>query len=304
MDIRHLRVFMKVLEHGNITAAANDLGISQPALSKQLSRLEREFGLSLLERLPRGVQPSEHGKILEHYARSIDANYRSALRHLGSASGREDGEITIGAGFFWLQGPLPRAMARLSGVYPRAKIKIVGGVPEMLIELLLRGELDLVLGPVALAEQRSSRIRTISLIQTDTEILVRKDHPELARAKKSISDLTAMDWVLPEGTYVRNWFDQLFRYHGLVPPIPRIETNDVQCALSIVADSDLATLATSFSPAGQPWSRLTCLNCPELGSVRRTGILMAKDSFTPPLCDRFMEMLCETARDHPHAIAA
>jgi len=130
MDIRHLRLFLTTLEHGNITAAASALGITQPALSKQLARLEEVFGVPLLERLPRGVKTSAQGKILRDHAKSIEASYRSAVRHLGSPGGAEAGEIAVGAGYFWLHGFLPRAVANLVAEQPEARIRIVADVPK------------------------------------------------------------------------------------------------------------------------------------------------------------------------------
>ncbi len=302
VDIRHLRLFLKTLEHGNITSAAADLGMSQPALSKHLSRLEEELEVKLLDRLPRGVQPSHFGKILGDYAKAIDANYRSALRHLDSAKDADRGEIVVGAGFYWLNGLLPEAVAQLASKYPQASVKITAGVPVDLINLLLSGEVDLVFGPVTFADTHKNLIETKSLIQTDTEVLVRKGHPANNGSDKTIEELAELDWVLPAGTFVRRIFDHIFEAHSLAAPKPRVEVNDVSCSLDIVARSDLATIATSVAPSGGAWENLNRLPCSEIATDRETGILKRKHSTIPPLCDKLTQILESLSLRHSRSL--
>ncbi len=304
MDIRHLRLFLKTLEHGNITSAAAELGISQPALSKQLSRLEEEFEVELLERLPRGVRPSAMGKILHDYAKSIDASYRSALRHLESARNDDDEETTIGSGYYWLNGLLPRAVAQLVQDRPGARIRIVAGVPELLTEQLLRGEIDLVFGPVAFREEHHNLIEAKSLVRTDTQILVRKGHPASDGIERSIEDLTHLDWALPRGTFIRKRFDQLFQTFGVAPPVPKVEVNDVSFTLEVVANTDLATLATSVTPLGETWQGFDRIRCANVSGYRETGILRRKHDVMPNLCRELCERLEALCADHVHTVPA
>lgn len=302
MDIRHLRLFLQTLEQGSISGAAAEMGLSQPALSKQLNRLEEELGVELLDRLPRGVQASAHGEILEHYARAIDASYRNALRHLSTHNQREAGEITIGGGYFWLHGLLPKAVGQLTSKYPRARVKIVAGVPEDLIDMLLGGRLDLVLGPISSALPYGDLIKPTRLIRTDTEVLVRKGHPDADGTDKSLSDLAKLDWVLPAGTHVRRRFDQVFNYYGFVPPKPKVEVNDVHCTLDIVSTSNLATLATSFTPMGAQRDGLERIKCSNISNSRETGVLQATSSMVPWLGGQFLDILAELSRNHPNSV--
>lgn len=302
LDIRHLRLFMTVVDHGSITAAAEELGLSQPALSKHLSRLESELETSLLERLPRGVRPSRTGRILFDYAKSIDASYRSALRQIDSATASQVTEITIGSGYFWLNGFLPRAVAALVKQFPDVRVNIVTGVPQSLKERLLRGDIDLIFGPVVLSGGDENLIESESLIRTDSHVLVRQGHPANDGKDKTIKDLLDLKWALPNGTFVRSLFDQLFQSHGVPAPVPIVDVNDVSCSLQIVAESDLATLATSLTPVGQDWSQFEHLHCPALSGFRETGILRRKFGVVPEMAEKLCEELRRTAQEHRHAL--
>ena len=302
MDIRHLRLFMTVIDRGSITAAADDLGLSQPALSKHLSRLEAELETTLLERLPRGVRPTRAGQILFDYAKSIDASYRSALRQNDGAKAAQIAEITVGSGYFWLTGFLPKAVALLVEDHPTVRVTVETGVPTRLKEKLLRGDLDLIFGPVALSGADQNMISSESLIRTDSHVLVRQGHPAQDNRDKTIKDLLDLKWALPNGTFVRSQFDQLFQAHGVPAPIPTVDVNDVSCSLEIVAQSNLATLATSLTPEGAAWSKFDHLKCSALSGFRETGILRRKFGVVPPMAEELCEKLRIVSRNHRDAV--
>ena len=151
MELRQLRLFLKVIEHGNNSAAADSLSMPQPVLSRHIARIEKEFSAKLLNRLPRGVAPNKAGKILQDHASSIDANYRNALRQIAALQSASAGVVNdVGTGQSWLRGPLSAGVARLVAKNPAARIKIVAGATDTLPSRLLRGEFDMILAPVAI----------------------------------------------------------------------------------------------------------------------------------------------------------
>src|SRR5690606_28001624 len=96
MDKRQLRYFSTIVELGSMTHAAQALHISQPALSTHVRHLEDELGVSLLVRGPRGVTPTEHGKLLLKHARSILYQFQQAKQEVISLGEGPSGEVTIG----------------------------------------------------------------------------------------------------------------------------------------------------------------------------------------------------------------
>lgn len=87
VELRHLRYFVAVVEDGTFTVAAERLGMTQPALSRAVRALEREFGSALLRRGPAGVEPTAAGEVLFREAKGIDESVSAALARARRAAG-------------------------------------------------------------------------------------------------------------------------------------------------------------------------------------------------------------------------
>ena len=97
LNLTHLRVFRSVLETNSITEAARQLHISQPAASKQLAELEAHVGVTLLERLPRGVRLTAAGEVLSRHARRLFQEEEAAEAALKALLGLELGQVSLAA---------------------------------------------------------------------------------------------------------------------------------------------------------------------------------------------------------------
>jgi DNA-binding transcriptional LysR family regulator len=97
MELEKLRAFAAVAAHGNVTHAAHALGTSQPAVSKQLADLEAALGVTLFDRLPRGVRLTEAGQLLAGHATQLFAIERTAELELAELRGLRRGSLSVGA---------------------------------------------------------------------------------------------------------------------------------------------------------------------------------------------------------------
>lgn len=283
MDLRHIRMLLNVLECGNISTAAEMMGMNQPALSKMLRRLEGELEVPLFERSARGVEPTIYGETLSHFARAIDANYRSALREIDALRDATVGEVVIGAGGTWRDSVLPDAISGFLASRPRAKVRVEGGSPDKLLDGLVSGALDFILVPDDLAPTLSKDILVDTLIETELVIVARQGHPALAIDDLPIEDLAKMDWVLPSGSFVRTRFDSLFKRHNIVPPIPRVEDNDVHFLFRLVERSDMLSYVTRIR-ASHVLDRLSIVDALAAKERSRSGIMRLRSRHLTPLC--------------------
>jgi DNA-binding transcriptional LysR family regulator len=96
IELRHLRYFVAVAEEGHVTRAAERLGMQQPPLSQQIKALEQALGVPLLHRLPRGVQPTESGRVLLAEARALLAQLDRALETVRRTGRGELGRVAVG----------------------------------------------------------------------------------------------------------------------------------------------------------------------------------------------------------------
>src|ERR1700749_2809218 len=96
-DLRHLRTFAAVAERGSFSAAADALGISQPAVSQQIQALEREVGEPLIDRSGRGARLTERGEVVRRHAVRMLALDEEFLRELQAGDGEPAGSLVVGS---------------------------------------------------------------------------------------------------------------------------------------------------------------------------------------------------------------
>ena len=139
MNLKQLEYFVAIAEEGQITAAARRLHISQPPLSYELRELERELGTQLVQRGPRGVTPTEAGRLLYERARRILAMTAATEREVSSVGKGLTGTLCL-AVCDTAAGLVPSArLASLAALAPDVSMELrEGSVPEVL-DLVLNG---------------------------------------------------------------------------------------------------------------------------------------------------------------------
>ncbi len=95
VELSQLQLFRDVVERGSFSATARALSYSQPAVSQKIAGLERRVGMTLLERTPRGVRPTEAGKVLLGHAEAILSRTNLALTELEAVAGARGGRLRI-----------------------------------------------------------------------------------------------------------------------------------------------------------------------------------------------------------------
>jgi DNA-binding transcriptional LysR family regulator len=138
MNLNHLALFHAVAQAGSFSGGADRLGISQPAVSKQIAELERNLKVRLFDRLPRGIRLTEAGELLAGYARQLFGLAADAERALAELRGLERGRLAVGAsttiGSYWLPGVLAEFHRAYPGIEVSLEIANTGTVQRMLIE--------------------------------------------------------------------------------------------------------------------------------------------------------------------------
>ncbi len=143
MDLRQLRYFAAIAEYGSFSEAAARLRIAQSALSRHTASLEQELGVTLFERLPRGVALTGSGELLFDRAKDILERLETTRREVMAQAALPSGEVVIGTTSTTsriLYGPLAERFAK---DHPNVTLRFVEGVPYLLLEGLDTGRIDL-----------------------------------------------------------------------------------------------------------------------------------------------------------------
>jgi DNA-binding transcriptional LysR family regulator len=152
-EIRHLQVLREVARLGSLSAAAESLAYTQPAVSQQMAALERRAGATLLYRTPRGVRLTDAGSALLRHAEAILAEQTLAERELEAIAGLQGGSVRLAS--FPTAGTalVPAIVSLFSARYPEVVLSVLEAEPEESVPMLRAGELEVaIVGTVSETE--------------------------------------------------------------------------------------------------------------------------------------------------------
>jgi DNA-binding transcriptional LysR family regulator len=238
MELRQLRSFVAVARHGNVTRAAQDLYLTQSALSQQLRRLEESAGVALLRRTPRGVELTAAGEDLLTYAEDVLRRVDEARAALDAHAGSSRGVARIAA------SPadaarLPAALASFHADHPEVRVALRHAPAGDVATLVRRGSADL--GLTAHADPPPEDLDATPLAP---EPLLLLTAPGAAPGPARVADLRDVPLVLPErGTALREAITTACAAEGF-SPVPLFEIADPATTRFLAA----AGLATGVAP--------------------------------------------------------
>jgi DNA-binding transcriptional LysR family regulator len=251
LDSNLLRCFLSILDHRKLTIAADELCITQPALSKNLRRLEEELGATLFQRTPSGMVPTTYGIILGRRARQILLESLGARNELQLMLDGGYGSIAIGTGPMWSVHAFPAIIADFVKNQPKTHIKMVSGVLDTLLPLLLKGETDLVIASLNFPDHPD--LVKEHIVDTQHVIMASRNHPLASLEKVEPRSLLDYPFVGFTDDYAgKARMDQFFASHGMQSPGLTVESNSLETLFSLMSSGDfLASLAAPILPYGQ-----------------------------------------------------
>jgi DNA-binding transcriptional LysR family regulator len=198
LSITGLRVLREVAERGTLTAAADALGYTQSAVSRQIAALEHVTGATLLERRRDGVRLTAAGHVVLRRAVNVLTELAAAEREL---AGLPDESGTVRLGWFASAGAVlvPRALAALRRTHPAITVTTREGSTPSLVRALRAGTVDLALlaatPPFRPFDTESPPLRVLTLTERDLCVAVPAGHPLAAAPSVSVEDLRGQRWV-------------------------------------------------------------------------------------------------------------
>ncbi|WP_176084669.1 LysR family transcriptional regulator [Martelella sp. HB161492] len=171
-----LRHFVAVAEDRGITKAARRLRISQPALSKNIRKLEQLLGVQLFERHSGGAELTEAGQRFFRHAQTIGVEYQHALQEMQNLLSEHAATIRMGTGPVWTSTVIPEALPRYHKRFPNHRLLIQTGAVDQMIEDLRVGRIDIFAGALIRQNQLPGFVRR-PLATADLAIMCSPDHP-------------------------------------------------------------------------------------------------------------------------------
>jgi DNA-binding transcriptional LysR family regulator len=283
VELRTVDYFAAVAERGTVRGAAAKLGISQPALTKAIRRLEDEVGVVLFDRQPRGVTLTVYGRTLLRHARNVQASLKEAHEEIAALRAGIAGRIRIGAGPSWERVVLPQAISQFAAGQPAVQIHVLGGADDALKAQLRSGDLDFVLAATPDAPELEPDLEWRPLMADDYRVIAATHHPLQALRRAALPDLLDYPWILPgAATQMVERLRIIFRAHGLPPPEPAIETDIVSLKLELMRDSDYLSFHAAAHLRQIDPGQFRPLDIPGASWRRAAGIITQRRSEPNP----------------------
>ncbi|MFJ4688044.1 LysR family transcriptional regulator [Streptomyces sp. NPDC088789] len=266
MTLEDLRVFVAVCRAGSLSAVARELGCTQSAVSQHVKRLERETGVSLLERQPRGVAPTRAGQLLEAAAAEGLAGLDLAVRRLRELADGESGSVRVATGATTVRHFMADAVVAFRRRYPEVSLEFrTESSSRACFDALAGSELDLAwvtLGPpVRGIEQRA-------VVDLPWVLAVRAGDPLAARPYAEIRELTEL---------------RLIRLPPNSTSAAQLDAACVEAGVRLVFDTSVADWDTALLLAELGLGRAVVPALPGLRVNGRRGVPVTGDLRLVPL---------------------
>src|SRR3984885_7401622 len=237
LSVNRLRILIEVANSGSFSAAAEALSYTQASVSQQIAVLESETGVTLLERLPRGVRLTPAGEVLLEYAEGIIARLHAAEAEMAAIAGLRGGQLRMAS--FPTAGAalMPLAIAIFRARHPEVGLTLAEGEPEEIGPRMQAGEFDLALlfEFEGTSESLGPDLSRLELFEDPMFLALPADHPLARRQTLRLEDLRAEAWIQTSASspcarhVVRSC-------HGAgFDPVVSFESDDYQTVQGLVA---------------------------------------------------------------------
>src|SRR3954447_20847661 len=194
LDAARLRVFREVVRRGGMSAAAEALSFTQPAVSRRIPALEREAGAQLLERTPRGIRLTEAGRVLLGHAEAILDRMAIARAQVESVVSLPGGRLRIGSFQSANATIVPRAIAAFARAHPAVELSLVETVSRNALGQLRAGEIDVAV-VARLPDLDASDVDLVDLLEDEIFIALPAEHRLAHKPKLRLRDPRDETWI-------------------------------------------------------------------------------------------------------------
>jgi len=297
LKLRDLNVLLTVARCGSMGKAAAQLAVSQPAISKAISEMEASLRVKLLDRSPRGVEPTIYARALLDRGLNAFDELRQAVQHIEFLADPTAGEVRIGSSLGTAISFVSVVIDRLAKRYPRIHFDLLTGDATLTYRALAERKIDLLIarifGPVD-----EEHMQAEVLYEVRDVVAAAAQNPWTRRRRVKLADLVNVPWVLPptdslQGTIVA----EAFRVSGLEVPRAAVITATVPVRNALLAGGRFLTIEPDSDlqlPGTSPPLKRVAVNLPT--TPRPIGIITLKHRTLGPTAQLFMDAARELAR--------
>jgi DNA-binding transcriptional LysR family regulator len=297
--VRRLRVLKEVAAKGSFSAAAESLAYTQSAVSQQIAALEREAGLQLVERTPRGVHLTDAGRVLVGHADAILRRLGDAEAELEAMAGLRGGRLRLVAFPSAGGSIMPEAVSRFRDRHPAVEVTLAPAEPDEAVDAVRSGEADIGLTiETSWAQPSDEGLQRTHLLDDPMYLVVPAGHPQATRRTIRMQDLADDAWILGSADASCPDSAILIRACNAAGFEPRIafQSDDYNAIQGFIATG----MGVSLVPDLALTNVRQDVVVRSLGAkppLRRISAIATESSFCSPARQAMLEILVETAAD-------
>lgn len=285
MDTQSLQAFLAVAETQSFSRAAEQLHLTQPAVSKRIATLEDLLGTRLFDRIGRRIALTEAGNVLLPKAQRILFTVEDSRRALANLSGQVGGKLTLATSHHIGLHRLPPLLKQYTQRHPEVALDLHFLDSELAYQGVMDGTLEMAI--VTLAPHPVEQLQVVELWRDRLCFVCAKDHPLAQRSRAddkllSLAELCEVNCILPGAkTFTRTLIGQRFEEAGLNLPVSMstnyLETLKMMCGVGLgwsllpekMLDSELVALPVDTAPIHRPLGYLVHNNRTPSNAARK-----------------------------------
>jgi LysR family cyn operon transcriptional activator len=272
VELTPLRYFRAIAAAGHMTRAAESFGVTQPALSAVVRKLEAALGADLLHRTGKGVELTEAGRVFLAFADEAVLAADAGVKAVRELAGLERGSIRVGGGATAITYLLPPAFSAIRRQYPGLRFYVREAGSSAVAAAVLAGELDLGIVTEPLRLPGSAELMTMPLVEDELRLILPPRHRLSGRRAFRWADLSGESLVAFEGgTAVRDVIDRAMGDEGVEMTIV-MELRSIESITRMVAAGIGVGFVSRFAVAGGGG-----LTCRDGRLTRRLAVVRRRD---------------------------
>ena len=294
MDIRDLRFFCLTAELEHVTKAAEKLGVSQPFLTRVISNLEKEIGLSLFDNVGRKIKLNDNGEIFYRHAKKVLAEMDGLNEEISALLDRHNRSIRILCN---MTSYSPELIMAFRKQYPSYTISIEFATVRDILDALSTGEADFAFCSPPLIDDPFKGLKTDLVICERCSILLPPGHPLLGRKTVSIDDIKNEQLITTsKGTALRINIEQSFKKYDIMPQIV-CESNDMNLIIRSVRDGMGYAIIPRWQLYSNPELKQFCVDVDVPETYAYIGVTYSTKPSGGTACSDFKDFVIQFIND-------
>jgi len=289
-----MQYFAAVVEQSSLNKASQLLNLSQPALSRKITKLEDQLGVQLFTRIGKKLELTRIGQLTYEFALEMRQIERDLLQTIAEYKATDKSMITIGASLTTLQSTLPDLIHVFLSKHPETEMKAITGKTHEIVTLVREKKVDIGLVASLINEPP---LQCLPLFEDHLDLVLPKHHVLHAKKTIDIQDLNGLPMILfSRGTWYRILTDDLFHRCRVIPDV-RMEIDSFEAIIRLLSTGKSATLLphSYLRPQLLADNELTVVHLRELEQTKRTTSLIYSD---PASLSTSAQMLIQEASSY------